>query len=287
MSSMLDSMLATYDARTADERRNAFREIAQEVVLCGLSRAGFFRHTAFYGGTALRVFHGLDRFSEDMDFSLMEPDAEFSLEPYLPQVERECAAWGLRFSASSKGRRSESAIESAFLKANTKEHLLTLFAEDGVADAIPAGEVLKIKLEIDTDPAPHAGFERKYRLLPMPFEATLYDAPSLFAGKAHAVICRAWKNRVKGRDLYDFVFYRTRDTALNLPHLAAKLVQADRIESAQGFALEDAQRLLRTRFEEIDYEQAKDDVRPFIPNPAVLDIWSADFFCALADGIRA
>lgn len=286
MSSMLGSMLAAYDAKTPDDQRNAFREIAQEVVLCGLSRAGFFRQAAFYGGTALRVFHGLDRFSEDMDFSLMEPDEGFSLERYLPQVERECAAWGLRFSAVSRGKRAGSAIESAFLKASTKEHLLTLFAEDSVGAAVPAGEVLKIKLEIDTDPAPYAAFEREYRLLPMPFEATLYDMPSLFAGKVHAVICRAWKNRVKGRDLYDFVFYRARDIPLNLPHLAAKLVQTGRIPSAEGFILEDAKGLLRARFGEIDYEQAKDDVRPFVQNPSALDVWSADFFCSLADGIR-
>lgn len=287
MSSILDSMLETYAARTADERRNAFREIAQEVVLCGLSRAGFFRHAAFYGGTALRVFHGLDRFSEDMDFSLMAPDEGFSLDRFLPQVERECAAWGLRFSAVPKGKRNGSAIESAFLKANTKEHLLTLFAEDGASDAIPADEVLKIKLEIDTDPAPHAAFERRYRLLPMPFEATLYDMPSLFAGKAHAVICRAWKNRVKGRDLYDFVFYLAHGTPLNLPHLAAKLEQAGRIASAEAFALDDAKELLCTRFGEIDYEQAKADVRPFVANPASLDAWSADFFRSLTSDIRS
>lgn len=286
MSSMLDAMLEAYDARTTDERRNAFREIAQEVVLCGLSRAGFFSKAAFYGGTALRVFHGLDRFSEDMDFSLMQPDGSFSFEPYLPQVERECAAWGLRFSAIAKGKRAGSAIDSAFLKANTKEHLLTLFTEDGTSDAIPADEVLKIKLEIDTDPAPLAAFESEYRLLPMPFEATLYDMPSLFAGKTHAVICRAWKNRVKGRDLYDFVFYLARDTRLNLEHLAAKLEQTSRIESAAEFALSDAKALLHERFNAIDYEQAKADVRPFVSNPAALDVWSAGFFHSLIDKIR-
>ena len=285
MNGMLDTMLETYDARTADERRNAFREIAQEVVLCGLSRAGFFHKAAFYGGTALRVFHGLDRFSEGMDFSLMQPDEDFSLERYLSQVERECAAWGLRFSAVAKGKRAGSAIDSAFLKANTKEHLITLFPEDGVSDSVPTNEVLKIKLEIDTDPAPYAAFENEYRLLPMPFEATLYDMPSLFAGKAHAVICRAWKNRVKGRDLYDFVFYLAHGTSLNLEHLAAKLEQTGRIESAVGFSLNDAKSLLRERFDAIDYEQAKTDVRPFVLNPAALEVWSAGFFRSLTDKI--
>ena len=120
----------------------------------------------------------------------------------------------------------------------------------------------------------------------MPFEAVLYDEPSLFAGKAHAVICRSWKNRVKGRDLYDFVFYLAHGTPMNLPHLAAKLEQTGRIESAEGFTLDDARGLLRARFSEIDYDQAKADVRPFIATPASLDVWSADFFCSLVDAIR-
>lgn len=286
MSSLLDSMLETYEVRTDEERRNAFREIAQEVVLCGLSRAGFFKQTAFYGGTALRIFHGLDRFSEDMDFSLMAADDSFSLEHYLPQVEKECAAWGLSITSIPKGRRASSTIESAFLKANTKQHVLALFAQDGASDAIPPDEVLKIKLEVDTDPAPHAAFERQYRLLPMPFEAALYDMPSLFAGKVHAVTCRAWKNRVKGRDLYDYVFYLARKTPLNLEHLAAKLEQSGRIDAQESFTLDDAKRLLCDRFDTIDYEQAKADVRPFIADDSGLELWSADFFCSITEQLQ-
>ena len=136
MSTMIDQMLEPYEAHTLEERRHALREVAQEVILCGLSRAGFFEAAAFYGGTALRVFHGLDRFSEDMDFSLKSPDPEFELGHYLSAVARECAAWGLRFSSSGKPKGRDSAIRSAFLKGNTKEHIVTLFADDGVSDAM-------------------------------------------------------------------------------------------------------------------------------------------------------
>jgi predicted nucleotidyltransferase component of viral defense system len=278
-------MIEQYDVTTIEGRRLALREISQEVVLCGLSRAGFFKEAAFYGGTALRIFHGLDRFSEDMDFSLQSPNPQFNLEFYLSSVEKECADWGLNFSASVKHKTRESAIQSAFLKANTLEHVLTLFPKEGAAETIPSGELLRIKVEIDTDPAPFAAFERQYRLLPAPYEACLYDEPSLFAGKIHAVICRSWKNRVKGRDLYDFVFYLARNVRVNLPHLEAKLRQTGRIGPNDTASIEDVRAMLCERFDAIDFEQAKNDVAPFLQDRRSFDVWSADFFKSITQGL--
>ncbi len=283
MKTMLDAMLEPYESSTAEQRKLALRQVAQEVILCGLSRAGFFGPAAFYGGTALRIFYGLDRFSEDMDFSLRQPDANFDLGPYLASAERECEAWSLHFHAEEKRKTGRSAIKSAFLKSNTRECLITLFSDDGVANAIAPGELLRIKLELDTDPAPHATFERQYRLLPSPYEVGLYDTPSLLAGKAHAVIARAWRSRVKGRDLYDYVFYRSRNIPVNVAHLGAKLQQTGQVASGQDFGLDDATRLLCERFESIDYVQAKADVLPFIRDPHSLDVWSADFFCSITE----
>ncbi len=77
-------MLKTYDINNIYDRKNAMKEIMQEIVLCGLSRAGFFKKAAFYGGTALRIFYGLDRFSEDLDFSLETADPAFDLSAYFP-----------------------------------------------------------------------------------------------------------------------------------------------------------------------------------------------------------
>ena len=287
MNSMLETMLATYETTTVDERKQALREIVQEIILCGLSRAGFFGQAAFYGGTALRIFHGLDRFSEDMDFSLREPDFGFDLSRYLTSAQRECEAWGLHFRAEERVKKKQSAIRSAFLKGNTREHLITLFSDDGVADAIAPGEPLRIKLEVDTDPAPCATFERRYRLLPAPSEVGLYDAPSLFAGKVHAVVARAWRSRTKGRDLYDYVFYRSRGTRVNLAHLREKLVQTGHVDSWESFSIEDVRALLCDRFARIDFEQAKDDVLPFVSDARTLDVWSADFFVAITQGLQA
>ena len=143
-----------------------------------------------------------------------------------------------------------------------------------------------MKFEVDTNPPAGAGIEHRYRLLPAPYELALYDMPSLFAGKVHAVICRAWKNRIKGRDLYDYVFYLSRSASLNTEHLKARLVQSGVWESDALFTLADAKRLLCDRFAAIDYTQAREDVRPFIRDASSLNLWSKDFFCQITEGLQ-
>ena len=225
MQTIVSQMLERCRADSLGEERNALKEVVQEVALCGLSRAGFFKSTAFYGGTALRIFYGLDRFSEDLDFSLIAPDPSFDLKAYFPILESEIRATGLNFTVEEKVKSAESNIRSAFLKGNTKEHILSFFQGQD-SSALHPGEIIRIKFEVDIDPPAHAAFESKYRLLPSPYEVRLYDLPSLFAGKIYAVLCRAWKNRVKGRDLYDYVFYLAKGAAVNLAHLKARLVDS-------------------------------------------------------------
>lgn len=278
MNSVIEQMLAQHEA---GDRKNSIKEVVQEILLCGLSRSGFFRDAAFYGGTALRLFYSLDRFSEDMDFSLLAPDPDFRLEAFLPALEAELAAYGFRFRAETREKSVVSDIQSAFLKGGTREHLLLCYADEQLARSVGGNELIKIKLEVDTTPPPYAGFERKFRLLPIPFEVNLYDAPSLFAGKLHAVICRAWKSRVKGRDLYDYVFYMSRQTPVNLKHLNARLLDSGFEGAREDMPIEQIREILCRRFESIDYAQAKADVLPFIRNPASLDIWSAEFFIGI------
>ena len=218
-------MLRKYSAETIGEKKNSLKEVIQEIVLCGLSRAGFFKSAVFYGGTALRIFYGLDRFSEDLDFSLIKPDPMFDLEQFIPTLEKEVRAFGLNFSIEQKQKTIDSNIKSAFLKGNTKEHLLMFYTNSGLVGNISSNELIKIKFEIDLNPPAYATFERKYRLLPYPYEVGLYDLPSLFAGKIHAVLCRGWKSRVKGRDLYDYIFYLSRGASVNVKHLRERLIQ--------------------------------------------------------------
>ena len=284
MQTILTQMLAQYSTNTLDEKKNAVKEVVQEIALCGLSRAGFFKQAAFYGGTALRIFYGLDRFSEDLDFSLIAPNSDFELRPYFSGLEKELAAAGLKFSVEEKVKSAHSDIKSTFLKGNTKEHILSIYDEDNVH--INPDEIIKIKFEVDINPPAYATFENKYRLLPSPYSVKLYDMPSLFAGKVHAVICRAWKNRIKGRDLYDYVFYLANQASINLPHLRARLEDSHVLKESDEFTLETLKAMLTERFATIDYEKAKRDVLPFVKDAGKLDLWSKDFFTSITNDLK-
>ncbi len=285
MKTIIENMLDAYEVKNIYDQKNALKEVVQEVILCGLSRAGFFNYAAFYGGTALRIFYGLDRFSEDLDFSLMVQDNTFNLEDFLPTLEQEVAAYGLSMNIETKEKTKNSHVKSAFLKGNTKEHMLMFYPNTANMDSIPKNEVIKIKFEVDVDPPAGATFERKYRLQPIPYEVNLYDKPSLFAGKIHAVLGRSWKNRVKGRDLYDFIFYMTENTPVNISHLQARLIQSGHLTPEDAFDLNVLKDLLRERFDSIDYASAKEDVAPFIRNEATITLWSADFFKSVVEGL--
>ena len=287
MNSIIDQMLSQHLSETGIDKKNSIKEVVQEIVLCGLSRADFFHHAAFYGGTALRLFYGLDRFSEDLDFSLMTSEPDFKLDDYLGAVEKKLMTYGFHFRAEPKNKSVDSDILSAFVKGNTKEHILLCYADEKLAGSIVGSEVIKVKFEVDTTPPPYAEFERKYRLLPIPYEVNLYDEPSLFAGKLHAVICRAWKSRVKGRDLYDYVFYMSHQAPVNLKHLNARLVDSEFEGASLDMSLNEIKDILYKRFESIDYSQAKEDVLPFIHNPASLDVWNKDFFCSITKNLKA
>ena len=286
MNNIIEQMIGRYEPASLYDRKNAMKEVIQEIVLCGLSRADFFKKAAFYGGTALRVFYGLDRFSEDLAFSLLKPDPVFELSAYFPALKKEAEAFGLRVDISEKEKNKKSNIQSAFLKGNTKEHLLKFYSDESLLSSVPSNEVIKIKFEIDTAPPAYAGFEHRYRLQPAPYEISLYDAPSLFAGKVHAVICRAWQSRVKGRDLYDYVFYLSQGIPVNLRHLNARLVQSGYIWSDLRCTEKDIKDILYDRFADIDYEQAKEDVLPFIKDSSSLKLWNREFFRQITDGLK-
>ena len=286
MNAAIEQMLSEYTVNNVYQRKNAMKEIMQEFVLCGLSRAGFFDKAAFYGGTALRIFYGLDRFSEDLDFSLTVPDTSFDLSAYFPVLENEINSFGLKVAISEKEKSHDSNIRSAFLKGNTKEHLLLFYADENILGPIDKKENIKIKFEVDTNPPAYAGFDYKYRLLPTPYAVRMYDLPSLFAGKIHAVLCRAWQNRIKGRDLYDYVFYLSKGAAVNVKHLRERLIQSDYIDANDECSIQDIKLWLCNKFDNINYEQAKEDVKPFINDVSTINIWCADFFKQITMGLK-
>jgi hypothetical protein len=282
MHSAVNDMLSKYNCKTADDYREALREIIQEIALLGLYRGNFFDRASFYGGTALRIFYGLDRFSEDLDFSLDRPDPDFALEPYLNYVLNELSAFGFVVEVSKKAKRLPTAIESAFIKAGTEIHFLKIGLRVGLFPRPAKTENLKVKLELDTNPPGNAEYGVKYHLNPVPFNVRLMTEPYLFAGKVHALLCREWgEGRIKGRDLYDYVWFVSRKTPLQMRYLADRMRQSGHLKGGAEVDRAGVIRFLLNKFQTIDYAKAKSDIFPFIKEPQRVEIWSEEFFTAI------
>jgi len=271
---LFDQMLSRYAIQTDNDRTNALHEVMQQIALAGLYRAGFFNKAAFYGGTCLRIFHGLPRFSEDLDFSLLQPDHNFSLKNYFETIIDEFKALGREVIISKKEKKQQSNVESAFLKDTTEIYNLRFQTTQSI----------KIKIEVDTQPPLDFSTEPKLLLLPFSFMVRCYTLPDLFAGKMHAFLFRNWKTRVKGRDWYDFEWYVRNNIPLGFEHFL------QRSKQTHGFTEETLtphifKKLLKERISETDINLVKNDVRPFIKNQAETDIWTKEYFLQLADFI--
>lgn len=277
MNSLIEQMLKRYHLQSKEDYINALKEVVQEIALSALAKSDFFDHAAFYGGTALRIFYGLDRFSEDLDFSLIEKK-DFDLSKYFKVLEETFKLYNLSFKVLKKDKTNDSNIQSAFLKGNTLEHIMLIESNSDILKHIQKEETIRIKFEIDVNPPSGATYEYKYGILPVPYKVRVYDQNSLFAGKIHAVLCRDWKRRVKGRDLYDYLFYLSNKVIPNLIHLKERLVESGKWDSSEEMNLDKLKALLYNRFECIDYEQAKKDVMNFIAEPSKLDLWNEEFF---------
>lgn len=261
------------------------REILQQAALLGLERQGFFEKAAFYGGTALRILYGLDRFSEDLDFTLLTPNPKFDFKPFLEGLKKELSSLGFEMEISQKMKTIETPILSAFMKMNTLELLLTIGEETKQKQKkqINPKEKIQIKLEIDTNPPLGFRVENKLVLNPTSFYVLTLHKSDLFAGKMHAILFRTWKNRVKGRDWYDLIWYIQKKIPLNLRYLESALKQSDQFPLSENFNKEILVEMLRSKIQTIDWEAAKLDMRPFISDPERLAIWSPNFFTDLLE----
>lgn len=286
MNNIIEQMLSKYEIKNTNDQINALKEIIQEIVLAGLSRGGFFNEAAFYGGTALRIFYNLDRFSEDLDFALVTKNNKFELSKYFVYIEKELNAYGINLEIHSKPKQIDSNITSAFLKGDTLEHILKFFPSEQNHVYNQLLKDLKIKFEVDINPPIGATYEYKYKLLPSPHEIKLYDKESLFAGKIHAILCRGWKNRTKGRDLYDYIFFLGNNTKVNIELVKNKLIESNCIDQSDKFDINILKELLIEKFSKINYNDSKEDVIPFIKNVENLEIWSKDFFISITEKIK-
>ena len=273
--------MTTYESMLADYRNdggstatmNAEQEVCQKIALAGLHRGGFFDHAAFYGGTCLRMFYDLPRFSEDMDFSLTQKRDDIHLENYFDAIREEFNLAGFDITITKKEKKAFGKVESAFLKENTEAYDIKFQTK----------KTVKVKIELDTDPPLLFNTEQKLLMQPYSFMVRCFTLPDLYAGKMHALVYRAWQRRVKGRDWFDFEWYVRNGVPLSFRHLQ------ERIREFNGVIVspEEFMDLLRKKIVETDIENVKHDVIPYIePNQQRdLDIWSNEYFLMLADKI--
>lgn len=273
----INQMLKRYELNTIHDHENALIEIIQEVILLGLWRSKFYEKAVFYGGSALRILHKLDRFSEDLDFSLISPEKPFDMKRYLSAVKAELELWGFEVATEEKNKKTKTTIESAFIKANTLIHLIKIDTNLKTH----RNAVMKIKLEIDIDPAVGFTSEDKYHLHPIPFTIKTMVLPSLFAGKMHALLCRARQTNIKGRDWYDMIWFIKNSIPCDLNYLKNKMAQTGHIDMPDALTKENLTELLIEKIKEIDFDQAKKDVEPFLKTSGQreeLSLWSKTFF---------
>ena len=283
MNEAIQTMMNRYTLTILNDYENALKEIIHEITLLGLWRSKFFEKAAFYGGSALRILYGLDRFSEDLDFSLFKPDNRFSIEKYCKAVQDELSSYGFHVTVESKIKTTVTNIDSAFVKANTLYNLITIDIPESFTYRLNSGKVLKIKLEIDTDPPGHFKTEAKYIFQPIPFSINTFTLPHLFAGKMHAILCRSWPNRAKGRDWYDLVWYVGKGVSINLKHLESRMRQTGHLKEKETLTEPALKQLLSEKISNTDFSQAVNDVQHFIKDSSRLEIWSKDFFNAVCE----
>lgn len=285
---IIEQMLSKYDISSENEILNALKEIFQEIALLGLYRGNFFSNAAFYGGTSLRILYGLNRFSEDLDFSLLEKNRNFNIEHYFKYITDEFDALGISIELRKKIKKGKSSnIESAFLKNDTSIHTIDIKTDDleNILGGINYHKKIKIKIEVDTNPPLKFQTEAKTLLMPITFNIISMTLPNLYAGKMHAVLCRNWKTRVKGRDWYDFEWYVKNNIKLNLEHLQERLIESGDFEQNTKLDKKRLVHLMNNKIDTLDLTKAIEEVQPFIKDNKVFDFWTKDYFRLLTEKV--
>jgi predicted nucleotidyltransferase component of viral defense system len=245
----------------------------QQIVLASLAKHGLFSRAAFHGGTALRLLHGTDRFSEDLDFLLDAPDPSFRWEPLARRVGDDCRDQGIELEIQDRSR-DEDAVKKAFLKTDSIGKLLLI----RLPHSRNPRQKIRIKLEIDSNPPAGSTSEIRYLDFPVTVPIATQTLPAGFALKIHALLCREY---AKGRDWWDFVWYVRRRVVPSYGLLASALDQQGPWAKT-GPAVTGAWCLgaLRDRVDSVDWALARQDVSRFIPasGQASIESWSAGFF---------
>jgi predicted nucleotidyltransferase component of viral defense system len=278
---MIQERLNSYDCKSEIEEEQAIREITQEVALAALGRTDFFKHAVFQGGPCLRIFYGLNRFSEDMDFILKEPDRSFELKPHLHALTEELTAYGYNIEVADRSK-MDVTVRKAFLKDDSIGKVLQL----NYGSQTGPLRKIRIKFEVDTNPPSGSELEIKYHDFPFVSSVVVQDKASLFAGKVHALLCRKY---IKGRDWYDFLWYTSQGIAINYQFLSAALNQQGPWQGQNvQVDLNWCRSGLEKAIKSMDWKATALDVRRFVrvAEQPSLDLWSKDLFLAQLEKLK-
>lgn len=278
MNNVIEQLIQNYNPRNSEEVKNAIKEIIQSIVLIGLSRSNFFSKASFYGGTALRIFYGLNRYSEDLDFTLNAADESFSLAPYVQSIISVAKSYGIDLNIEVKSKKIKTPVESAFAKLNTFQTFISFNIDERLTSRLHKDESIKVKFEVDCNPPLGFNVESKWITEPEFASINVLDIESLFAGKLHAILCRNYKNRVKGRDFYDFIFYINKKIKPNLNYLKNKLIESNILNKDDVLTIDTLKEMLVQRFNHIDFKQVRDDAQKFVMKNEDLSLYCKELF---------
>jgi hypothetical protein len=271
MKDVIQEKLKLYECETREDEENAIKEITQEIALYGLKEAGFFEKASFQGGTCLRIIHGLDRFSEDLDFVLKEADPNFDITPYLEETIKIMNVYGYKIEVSG-GDKADNNVKTRFLKDDSIKKLLNF------ENRLDLRKKIQIKVEVDINPPAGAVEEGNYLDFPTDFMITTLNMPTLLSGKCHALLCRSY---AKGRDWYDYLWYISKGTKINLEMFQEAINQLGPWKGQNIIVTSD---WLKTELEDkikaLDWNVVRKDVERFLkPNKKeALELWSEGFF---------
>lgn len=274
MKDIIQKKLESYRAQTEQDEENALKEITQEVALYALAKSGFFENVAFQGGTSLRMVHGLDRFSEDLDFALITANPNFDLGPYLEQTSRHMQSYGYNMEVTGQEQFDKN-VRKRFLKDESIKKILEF------KHLSQTNKKINIKVELDVNPPKGALHELHFLDFPTDYSIACHSLPSLFSGKLHALLCRPF---IKGRDWYDFSWYISQKVAPNFDLLKNALFQTGPW-AQQKNTINSAwlTKEMSIKIKSLNWSRAIEDVAPFLKaekNTEIKKLWSEAFFLA-------
>lgn len=271
MSKILEERLNGYNTETAEEEFDALREILQEIILSGLSDTKFFNLAVFQGGTCLRLVHGLRRFSEDLDFVMLDPRPEFDWSAYEKKIASRCNLYGFEPEFLNKDNQINP-VRKMLVRQGLISNLVSFAHTQDIRRKI------RIRLEIDVNPPEGLSSETTFLDFPLPHRLQVAGINCLFAGKCHALLCRQY---TKGRDLYDFQWFVSKSVEPDLEYLQRTLVQTGPWEGQDIKVTPSWLKFTLTeKVSSLDWNAAKKDILRFLPEREVetVTLWSREFF---------